>query len=569
MRKLILLIQAVFLMQLSMNTAMAKSTNKPTNKILKIGVAQEFENLNPLIMTMLTTTYLYKMANRTLVSMDHKGNWVPQIVKELPSLKNKKAVLKKGGKHGKYIVAHWEILENAKWGDGTPVTGHDVKFAWETAMLDTVTIGEKEVYTQITKIDIDEKNPKKFSFTYEKAKWDFSQLGTFYILPKHLEASVVKKHGKEPSGYEKNSKYTTDATNPGLYNGPYRIKEIKLGSHVELVPNKYFYGEKPKIQKIILRLISDTGTMEANLRSGEIDMISKIGLTFDQALVFEKKAKKNNWPYLAKFKPGLVYEHIDFNLRNEFLKDINVRKALALSVDRDKLTQALFSGRQQKAIHNVAPIDPWYTDNPKEIVLYKHSKRKARKLLKAAGWKINKEDGFRYKNGKRLSFQLMTTSGNRTREQVQSYLQNQWKKIGVEITIKNEPARVYFGETVHKAKYPAMAMYAWISSPENTPRATFHSKSIPSKKNNYSGQNSGGWKNKTVDDLIDKMDLEFNAKRRAEIASKILYHYTNEVPVYPLYYRSDISIIPKNLKGHKMTGTQFSATNTVEDWDLQ
>ena len=87
----------------------------------------------------------------------------------------------------------------------------------------------------------------------------------------------------------------------------------------------------------------------------------------------------------------------------------------------------------------------------------------------------------------------MTTAGNRTRELVEQVLQSQWRKIGVDIRIKNEPARVLFGETVPHRRFD-LAMYAWISAPENVPRSTLHSSEIPSEANGFAGQNTPGFK---------------------------------------------------------------------------
>ena len=85
-------------------------------------------------------------------------------------------------------------------------------------------------------------------------------------------------------------------TNPGLYSGPYIISEVKLGNHVTVVPNPKWEGQKPAIQKIIIKLIPNTGTLEANIRSGQIDMIGTMGLlALDQAINFEKKVKAENW----------------------------------------------------------------------------------------------------------------------------------------------------------------------------------------------------------------------------------------------------------------------------------
>lgn len=538
----------------------------PTNAELKIGISQEFENLNPLIMTMLATTYMHHMVGRQLITLDPDNKWIPQIAKEIPSLEKGTAkIVEHGGK--KKIVATWEILEAAKWGDGKPVTCEDLAFSREIAIAPTVAVGEKEVYSQIEKIEWDAKTPKKCVFTYEKAKWDFYTLGTYYIVPKHIEGPVWAKYGKQKEGYEKNSNYTKNPSNPGLYNGPYVITEVKLGSHVAFAPNPHWFGEKPKIQKIVVRLIPNTGTMEANLRSGTIDMISNLGLALDQAIAFEKKVKAEKLPFQVMYVPSQTYEHVDVRLDNPILKDLRVRQALMHSINRDDLVKALFEGRQPSAEHFLTPKDPWYTNDPKWVKTYRYSKREAQKLLDQAGWKVG-DGGYRFKNGKKLSLVFQTTAGNKTRELVQTYLQEQWKQVGIEIVIKNEPAKVFFGETMTKRKFQGLAMYAWISSPENNPRSQLSTTSIPSDKNGWSGQNYPGWSNKDVDAAVNALDLEFDPKKRLELIYKIQRMYTEEIPVLPLYYRVDISVPPANIKGYRMPGHQFSETNEVEKWSL-
>lgn len=538
----------------------------PNNDELKIGISQEFENLNPLIMSMSATTYIYSMVGRTLVTLTPDGKWIPQLAKTIPTLENK---LAKFSSDKKQIIATWEIIEKATWSDGKPVVCADFKLARDIADSPNVSVGEKETYTQVKTITWDDKSPKLCTFTYEKARWDYYQLGQFRPLPQHLEAQVFEKNKTQKEGYEKNSFYNKAPTKDGLHNGPYKISEVKLGSHVTLVPNPHFYGQAPKIKKIIVKLIPNTGTLEANLRSGTIDMVSSLGFSFDQAVAFDKKTKSESLPFQAQFKPSITFEHIDLNLDHPFLKDLKVRKALMFGINREELVKALFDGRQQVAVHNVAPIDPWYTADPKKVTLYPYSKREAGRLLDEAGWKIDTKDGYRYKDGKKLSLQFMTTAGNKTRETVQTFLQNQWKAIGVEINIKNEPARVFFGETTKKRNFGAMAMFAWVSSPENNPKSSLHSSQIPTDKNGWSGQNYVGYVNKDVDALIEKIETEFDPKKRAEYAGQILKHYTNDVPAIPLYYRSDVAVTPVGLKGFTLPGHQFAETNEVEKWNLQ
>jgi peptide/nickel transport system substrate-binding protein len=343
---------------------------------------------------------------------------------------------------------------------------------------------------------------------------------------------------------------------------------LKLGSHVTVTTNPKWWGKKPKIQKIVIKLIPSNNTLEANLRSGTIDMVSPLGFTLDQAIAFEKTAKSDRLTVKVNFKPSLTYEHIDLNLRNPMLSDVRVRKALVFAINRDELTKALFENRQTKALHMITPMDPWFTDDGSKIVLYPSSRRQAEKLLDEAGW-IKKDDGYRYKNGEKLSLSFMTTAGNKVRELVQVFLQEQWKKAGIDVVIKNEPPRVFFGETVRKGQYPAMAMFAWVSSPENSPKAQLHSKNIPSKTNGFSGQNSGGYSNPELDKILDDLDAEFDGKKRLELIHKVMRFYTDEVPVIPLYYRSDISVTPASLKGYTLPGHQFSETNWAEEWSVE
>ena len=543
------------------------STGRLSNNELKIGISQEFENFNPLISSMAATSYMLRMTIRTLVVIDADGKWVPQLAKAIPSFENGEAkIVKIGGKDK--VVANWEIKEEASWGDGKPVICEDFAMAIKIASAPTVGVGEKEVYTQVEKIEIDPKNPKKCTFTYDKAKWDFFQLGTFFPVPKHLEEAVFKKYGEQKEGYEKNSLYTKDPTNPGLFNGPYLISEIQLGDHVTFIPNPKFGGEAPKIKKIIVKHIPNTGTLEANLRSGTIDLISSLGLALDQTIAIEKKIQSEKLPYIALFQPSAVYEHIDLNLDNPILKDVKVRKALNYSINKEDLVNALFEGKQQPAIHNVTPKDPWFTADPNKVTLYKYSKREADRLLDEAGWKMG-PDGIRIKNGQRLSFTLMTTSGNKTRELVQVYLQNQWKQVGIEVNAKNELARVFFGETTKKRGFDSMALFAWISSPESSPKSTFSSKNIPTSKNGWSGQNYMGWNNPQVDKILESLDVEMKHEKRISLVHEMLKQYTDEVPVLPLYYRSDTAVIPAQLKGYRLTGHQFPETNAVETWTLE
>ena len=191
------------------DTASTSNNKKATNAELKIGLSQEFENMNPIVANMMATTYMQRMVMRSLVVIDADGKWVTQLAKSIPTMENGGAkIIKVNGKDT--VQAVWEIIEKASWGDGTPITCEDFAFSIRVAASPNVSVGDKEVYTQIAKVDVDPKNAKKCTFTYDKLRWDYYQLAQTWPMPAHLEEPVFKKYGSIKEGYEKNSLYTKD-----------------------------------------------------------------------------------------------------------------------------------------------------------------------------------------------------------------------------------------------------------------------------------------------------------------------------------------------------------------------
>jgi peptide/nickel transport system substrate-binding protein len=561
-QKVVVLVMAVMVVLL-LGSVKAEALN---NEQLTIGTVQEFETLNPINMQMVMTSYIVAMVSPNISSYNADWEKYCSACVELPSFENGKARLKnEGGK--KVLYADWEIHPKATWGDGNPVTGHDVKLSWQIGISPNVSVAEKEWYTRIDEIIIDKANPKKFTVKYKTPVYNFDYWSVFGLVPAHLEGPVWEKTKDKPLAYDKQTKFVTDPTNPGLYYGAYLVDEVKLGSHVVLIKNPKFFGPEAKIKKIVIKLVPDTASLEASLLSGSIDMIGEVGIKMDQALSLEKRIKKDSQlsqRFKLVYEQGMTYEHIDLNFRNPVLQDKRVRQALVYAIDRDKLVDALFEGKQPKAIHDTHPKDVYYTD---DVKLYPHDPKKAAALLDEAGWKMG-SDGVREKDGKKLSLTIMTTAQDKSRELVEVFLQQEWKKVGIDMKIKNEPARVFFGETIHKGTYPALAMFAWSTSPDNPQRAVWHSESIPTAENSYSGYNSGAWRNKVVDEVFDNLYEEMDVEKRKAMMKRALQEYTEEVPTIPLYNRSDIAVIPAKMKGFELTGHQHQSSDKAYEWDL-
>jgi peptide/nickel transport system substrate-binding protein len=468
-----------------------------------------------------------------------------------------------GKKNGQKVKI--EILPKASWGDGVPLTCEDVRATWLIGKDDNVSAPQRQEFLNIESIEVDANNPKKCEITFKEAKWNF-YLNFPKPIPAHLELKIFNANKGKAQGYERNSLYVREPNNPGLYNGPFVVSELKLGSHVVLQPNLHFAGEPAKLKKVIFKFILNSAALESHLLAGDVNMISSSGLTFDQALVFEKKIAEQKLPFQVRFVDGTVYAHVDFNLDNPMLADLKVRKAMAFAVNKQEIVKAFFENRQRPALHFSTYLDSWYTDKKGDVELYPYDKIKANKLLDEAGWKLG-NDGIRSRDGKRMTLTLVGAADVKLYEVLQTYLQSTWRKVGIEVNIKKFPARILFSEILRQRKFD-LGMYSWVSSPDGTQRSVLHSDSIPSLANSWSGSNRPGWKNAKVDKWLEQVELEFNPKKRVQIMHKVLRAYTEDLPALPLFYRSNNSVVPANIKNYDPSGHVFSEYLNIEKWQL-
>jgi peptide/nickel transport system substrate-binding protein len=539
---------AVILLAIGANAAEARD--------LRIGISQFPSNLHPLIDSMLAKTYTIVMGTRPLTNHDAQWELRCEVCTELPTLENGKAVIEPLDGGGEGVAITYEIKPDLFWGDGVPVTTEDFVFSWEVGRHPESGAAGAEGFRRI--LAIDALDDKRFVVHVDRVTYQYNVANSFYPLPAHIERPIFEA---SPIDYRNRSAYETDSTNPGLFFGPYVISEVVPGSQISLVRNPEWRGREPAFERVILRTIENTSALEANLLSGEVDLIDgDLGLSIDQAIAFEERHGDR---FNVIFKPGLIYEHLDVLLDNPILADKRVREALILSADRQALSEQLFGGRQPVAHSNVSPLD-WVYDET--VPVYAYDPNAAAALLDEAGWSEMK-GGIRHNAaGEPLRLRLMTTAGNRTRELVQQVLQAGWKQIGIEVEIRNEPPRVFFGETVTKRDYGALALFAWLSAPEAVPLTTLRSDQVPSEENAWSGQNYTGYANPEMDHLIDAIERELDREKRKQLWSELQHLYAEDLPAIPLYWRASSYILPKQLKGVEPTGHRATTTQRIEDW---
>ena len=520
---------------------------------LVIGMTQSPGTWNPLISSMLAKSLISNMTSRPLTAWNADWKLVCLVCTEVPTIENGKARvidLPDGKKNMEIDVE----LRDMKWGDGVPVTAKDVAFTLEVGRHPLSGVASSESFRRIIKFDA--KDDRRFTMTIDRVTFDYNRIG-LSLLPAHIEKPIFEAN---PAEYRNKTAFDTNSTNPGLFFGPFRIVEIVPGNRIVLEQNPTWTGEKPYFKRIVVKIIENTAALEANLLSGNVDYVfGELGLSLDQVLTFEKRHKDK---YNFIYKPALIYEHIDTMLDNKLLEDRRVRQAILTAIDRKAISEKLFEGKNPIADGPISPLDPMFSAN---IRHYAYDAAAARKLLDEAGFSDIKNGVRHNAKGERLSLEITTSAGNRVRELVTQVIQSQLRQVGIELRIKAEPPRV-FSEALNRRQFPALAMYAWVQSPEGVPRTLLYSTEIPTAQNAWSGQNYPGYRNPAMDAALDGAERELNFEKRRALFADIQRIHAEDLPVLPLFFRVDPFVIPKQLKGVTPTGHLNSSTLWIEQW---
>ncbi len=319
--------------------------------------------------------------------------------------------------------------------------------------------------------------------------------------------------------------------------------------------------DKPAVRRVVYRFISDTNTIIANLLAGTADGTDTTGIPFAQGLELEERLQREGrTDIVLKAMPGLTWEHIDMNMDNVHLKDKRVRQALTYATNREELVQQLFQGKQPVS-HTFLPEKHYgYNKNTKK---YAYDPARARALLAEAGYAPG-SDGVLQKGGQRLSFTFITTAGNRVREAVQQILQAQWKAVGAEVKIQNQPARSYFGDTLPARQFE-LAMYALTKAPTIGCEEELTIDHIPGA-GQTGGQNYPGYRNAEVDRLCHAVPEELDEAKRVQMLQRVQEIWSEDLPSIPLYLRSDYTAHKAGLRNWLPTGSTVPLSWNATQW---
>lgn len=470
---------------------------------LRFTEGEDIDSLNQLLTTELVSVDIGSLTQGYLFTFDRRDDLVPSLALLVPTRRNGAI-----SRDGRTIVYH--LRHGVVWQDGAPFTSADVAFTVKTILDPHVNVASTLGYDDVARVA----TPDAYTVVvhlkrpYAPFVSLFLTPGTgSVILPKHLLAGQDLNHAaynNRPVGL-----------------GPFEIVRWTRGSSVEMVAFDRWWGGRPKLRRIVYRIIPDADTAINELRTGELDAFGHIpNVQYPAA-----KAVAHTRTFDVD---TTGFEHVDFNLRNPVLADRRVREALVRAIDTREIVRKVDRG---SGFLSCSPVPHFSWAYDASTPCYSFDLRASDRLLRAAGWRMG-ADGLRHKDGRTLRLTLASTVGNLSRDETAILMQSWFRRIGVDLSYRRYQANQFFahGDGVLDAGTFDLALFSWYWGADPDLSRLFACASIPPH-----GQNESRYCNPTVDRLLaDALAHYGRARRRADYArvQAILAHDLPEVVLY-------------------------------------
>ncbi|MFF2483902.1 ABC transporter substrate-binding protein [Paenibacillus sp. NPDC058071] len=413
-----------------------------------------------------------------LVAFDNKGEIVDWLAKS-------HSISEDG------LTYTFVLRDGLKFSNGTEVTAEDAVFSLERHLK---VGGPLAISAQVASAKA--QDAKTLVITLKEPYTPFiSELSNFSngIIPNNFGGVSEEEFFKKPVG-----------------TGPFVVEKWDPAGDVTFTKNTNYWQEgKPYIDKLVYKLIEDDSQAINQLKAGEVDAIETLALQNAN----EVKAGTDT---AVLTNGSWVTEQLFFNTLDQHFSDVHVRRALALAIDRNGLTQALTFGFAKPANSLLPPAIPYNTnDSIKALNLD----------VEAAKAELAKS---KFPSG--FSTKLLIASGNSARAQEAQIIQNAAKSIGINIEIEQVELAT-FRERFFKYDFAAMLNSGQADSPEANSILAFQT-----DPNGFSKSYWTHYTNEEVTKLLYEGQKTSDGAGRGEIYAKLQQILADEVPYIPLYY---------------------------------
>ena len=419
------------------------------------------------------------------------------------------------------IAERWEVQDDGKvwifylrkdvkFADGTPLTAKDVVRSIERVMR----INGDPAWLVTSFVDkVEALDDYTVKFTLKKpVSYFLALVATPPYFPVHPAYNP--------------DQVDSDQTAGGA--GPYKIVKWVRDQELVLEVNPYYYGEKPKIQKVIIRFYKDATTLRLAIENGEIDIAWRTLRPIDI------ESLKNN-PNLQVIEvPGAFIRYMILNCQMEPTNNKLVRQAIAAAIDRNDIAQRVFMGTVEP-LYSLVPIGMWshidvfkekYGDGNIEL---------AKQLLAKAGYNEN--------NKLKLELWYTPTHYGDTEADLAQVLKEQLEATGViEVTIKSAEWTTYLDYT--RKGMLMISLYGWY--PDYIDPDDYLTPFLHSEANSWTGS---GYSNPEVDKLLDEAAVKTDQNERAKYYEQVQKILAEDVPIIPLIQGKLFMVAKKDVGG--------------------
>jgi peptide/nickel transport system substrate-binding protein len=322
--------------------------------------------------------------------------------------------------------------------------------------------------------------------------------------------------------------------------GPFKLDRWVRGQTISFVANKDFHLGGPYLDGMLVKVIFDNEVSALAWENGELDWHGSLPSASASRTMLEYADK-------AYFKEvnKLEYEFVRPNMSNPILQDVRVRQALMYALDRPAMINSLLDGRAQLMNGHQLPTSWAYVEGLNE---YSLDRTKAIQLLMQAGWTKVGNDGIRSNaNGDRLTFTLLTNAGHTLRADMAAYLQDSWRRIGVDLKVEHINFGVLLGAHLNQSRFDLVLIGPGMQ-PDPDPYMYFHS-SQGLVNGRMVGRNNGNWNNPAYDRLLEEGRTIEDREQRRVIYSQLERLINRDLPFLPLFTVVDVQGIYNKVQG--------------------
>lgn len=396
-----------------------------------------------------------------------------------------------------HLTYTFYLKKNIAWEDGRPFTARDVLFSFDRIKDPKVDAAHlRNYYQDIEKLDVLDDYTVRFHYRipYFRA---LEFCGGMPLVPAHLfhEGENFNQHwiGRKPVG-----------------TGPYKLLHWETGKEIALVRNEEYWGEKPALERLVFKIITDSTVALQVLKQGGLD---EMGL---RPIQWERQTQNRRFTEayrkLSYYLPS--YSYIGWNMRRPVFADKRVRQAMTMLVNREMILKKILFGL------GTIVTGTFYINSPeydKEIKPYPYDPQAAVALLKSAGWDYGEGGQVLQKDGVPFEFEFLISAGSKFAEQLATIFQENLKAAGIRMSIRKLEWAVFI-QRIEEHNFDACTM-GWSLGWESDPYQIWHSSQAVQK-----GSNFVGFKNAEADRLIETARREFDPRKRYA-----LYHRFHEI----------------------------------------